>query len=133
MSLRDLAERAGVGFGTCASIEDFEVDWYGDLLAREFTRLSVENDLMWSRARPDPEAFDFEDADAIVDYRQTVEACLDAGVDHVTLWGATDRNSWITKWRDLPEQFTQRPMLFDEDGREKESYDAVVSVLREHA
>jgi endo-1,4-beta-xylanase len=320
MSLRDLAERAGVGFGTCASIEDFEVDWYGDLLAREFTRLSVENDLMWSRARPDPEAFDFEDADTIVDfadrhglstsahslvwhqqnpdwltetdwerdeladqlrthvhrvtdrydgridtwdvvneavaddgtlrenlwlehlgeeyvadafrwaaertdatllyndyalpynegkrervyrllrdlldrgvpvdgvglqlhcvwahptpaairetverfrdlgldvrvteldvafdaddppadldaahadyYRQTVEACLDAGVDHVTLWGATDRNSWITKWRDLPEQFTQRPMLFDEDGREKESYDAVVSVLREHA
>jgi len=317
MTLREVAERTGVEIGSCASIEDFDVDWYGDLLGNEFNRLSVENDLMWCRAHPDPDTYAFDDADEIlafadrhdmsvsahslvwhlqnpawltetdwraaelaeqlrshvhtvterydgridtwdavneavtddgelrenlwleylgedyiadtfrwaaersdatllyndyglpynegkqdrvynllqdlvdrgvpVDgvgiqmhcldthptpeqiretierfqdlglevriteldvayrteerpdnleaaqaeyYRQTVEACLDAGVEHITLWGVTDENSWITKWRDYPETYTQRPMLFDEDGRRKQSYEAVSAVLQ---
>lgn len=65
-------------------------------------------------------------------YRQTVEACLDAGVESITLWGVTDDHSWITSWRDYPDRYTQQPLLFDDDGREKQSYEAVASVLREH-
>lgn len=65
-------------------------------------------------------------------YRQTVEACLDAGVESVTLWGVTDDRSWITSWRDYPDRYTQHPLLFDCEGRKKPSYEAVASVLREH-
>jgi endo-1,4-beta-xylanase len=77
--------------------------------------------------RPD----DLEAAQAAY-YRQTVEACLDAGVGHITLWGVTDENSWITKWRDYPETYTQCPMLFDEDGQKKQSYEVVASALQEY-
>jgi endo-1,4-beta-xylanase len=63
-------------------------------------------------------------------YRQTVEACLDAGVESITLWGLTDDRSWITSWRDYPDRYTQQPLLFDDEGREKQSYKAVSSVLR---
>lgn len=65
-------------------------------------------------------------------YDQTVEACLDAGVEGITVWGVTDDRSWITSWRDYPDRYTQRPLLFDADGRKKESYRAVESVLRDH-
>lgn len=65
-------------------------------------------------------------------YRQTVEACLDAGVEGITLWGVTDDHSWVRSWRDYPERYTQQPLLFDDDGRKTQSYEAVASVLREH-
>jgi len=64
-------------------------------------------------------------------YRAVVGACLDAGVGSVTLWGVTDDRSWVTSWRDYPERYTGQPLLFDGEGREKPSYDAVASVLRE--
>lgn len=64
-------------------------------------------------------------------YRQTVEACLDAGVEGITIWGVTDDRSWITSWRDYPELYTQTPLLFDADGRKKRSYEAVAGALRE--
>lgn len=75
---------------------------------------------------------DDPDAEQAAYYRQTVEACLDAGVESITLWGVTDDRSWITSWRDYPERYTQLPLLFDAEGREKQSYDAVASVLCEH-
>lgn len=65
-------------------------------------------------------------------YRETVRACLDSGVESITLWGVTDDRSWITSWRDYPDRYTQQPLLFDDDGREKPSYEAVASVLREY-
>lgn len=65
-------------------------------------------------------------------YRKMVEACLDEGVEHVTFWGVVDDRSWITCWRDYPDRYTQQPLLFDEEGRAKQSYEAVSSVFREH-
>jgi len=64
-------------------------------------------------------------------YGMVVEACLDAGVERLTVWGVTDDRSWITSWREYPDRYTQRPLLFDGDGRRKESYEAVASALRE--
>jgi len=64
-------------------------------------------------------------------YREVVEASLDAGVEHVTLWGVTDDRSWLTSWREYPQRYTGQPLLFDSEGRRKPSYDAVASVLRE--
>jgi endo-1,4-beta-xylanase len=65
-------------------------------------------------------------------YRETVEACLDEGVEHVTFWGVIDDRSWITSWRDYPDRYTQQPLLFDDEGRAKPSAEAVASVLRDH-
>lgn len=64
-------------------------------------------------------------------YREVVGACLDAGVESITLWGVTDDRSWISSWRDYPERYTGQPLLFDGEGRAKPSYDAIASVLRE--
>lgn len=83
-------------------------------------------------------AYDADDAPSDVAaahaefYRQTVGACLDAGVETLTFWGVTDDHSWLTSWRDYPDMYTQQPLLFDGDGRAKQSYDAVASALREH-
>jgi endo-1,4-beta-xylanase len=64
-------------------------------------------------------------------HRVVVTACLDAGVETITLWGVTDDRSWITSWRDYPEQYTGQPLLFDAEGRPNPSYDAVAAALRE--
>lgn len=64
-------------------------------------------------------------------HRAVVTACLDAGVDSVTVWGVTDDRSWITSWRDYPERYTGQPLLFDAEGRATPSCDAVAAALRE--
>ncbi|MDY6774469.1 MAG: endo-1,4-beta-xylanase, partial [Candidatus Nanohaloarchaea archaeon] len=55
---------------------------------------------------------------------------LDAGIETITLWGVKDDRSWITVWRDYPEKYTQRPLLFDSDGNRKKSYKEVKQVLQ---
>ncbi|WP_266083109.1 endo-1,4-beta-xylanase [Haladaptatus caseinilyticus] len=50
-------------------------------------------------------------------YQQTVSACLEAGVEGITVWGVTDDQSWITSWREYPDTYTQQPLLFDDEGR----------------
>lgn len=64
-------------------------------------------------------------------YREVVAACLDTGVESITLWGVTDDLSWITSRRNYPERYTGQPLLFDGEGQRKPTYDAVASVLRE--
>ncbi|WP_193105017.1 endo-1,4-beta-xylanase [Brachybacterium sp. FME24] len=41
---------------------------YRDLLGREFTSVSAENQMKWDHLRPEPGAFAFEDADAIMEF-----------------------------------------------------------------
>ena len=65
-------------------------------------------------------------------YREMLQAILDAGVETITFWGLTDAHSWITSWREYPDHYTQRPLLFDATGEKKASYEAVASVLRDY-
>jgi endo-1,4-beta-xylanase len=93
MSLREVVDRGGLEIGSCASIEDFEVDWYSDLLAREFNRISVENDLMWSRARPDPDTYAFEDVDTILEFSDRHDMSVSA---HSLVWHLQNP-AWLTE------------------------------------
>jgi GH35 family endo-1,4-beta-xylanase len=45
----------------------------------------------------------------------------------------TDDRSWINSWRDYPERYTDRPLLFDDEGAAKPAYEAVADALRERA
>lgn len=60
-------------------------------------------------------------------YRGVVEACLDAGVEALVVWGVSDRYSWVRN-RD---HLTDDPLLFDEEYRPKPAYEAVREALRD--
>ncbi|KAA6461189.1 endo-1,4-beta-xylanase [Acidobacteria bacterium AB60] len=47
-------------------------------------------------------------------------------VTRVTLWGVTDRNSWLNNWPVRGR--TSYPLLFDRDGKPKPAFDAVLKV-----
>jgi endo-1,4-beta-xylanase len=66
VSLRELADAAGVDVGACASRAVLDDDRAAGLLGREFGRLAVENDPTWAALRPGPDRFAFERADALV-------------------------------------------------------------------
>lgn len=56
---------------------------------------------------------------------------LKHGVGRVTFWGVTDASSWLHDFP-IPGRVNY-PLLWDRDGREKPSFDAVADVLRKHA
>lgn len=60
------------------------------------------------------------------DYRAVLEACLDAGVDTLVVWGVRDSDSWIPGW--FPD-VTEEPLLFGADNEPKPAYDAVKETL----
>jgi endo-1,4-beta-xylanase len=50
-------------------------------------------------------------------------------IDRVTLWGVTDRNSWLNY---IPiKGRTNYPLLFDRNGHSKQAFDAVISLKKQ--
>jgi endo-1,4-beta-xylanase len=61
-------------------------------------------------------------------YARMVGACLAvAGCDEVTMWGLTDRSTWLDSFDFLPKP--SRPLLFDEQLRPKPAYERVRALL----
>lgn len=76
-----------------------------------------------------PENLEYEQAEY---YRKIFQTCLENGVKNLTLWGVRDSESWINVFQDYDEKYTNSPLLFDEDGEKKKSYQSVKNALSEH-
>jgi len=66
--LRDLADRAGVRFGSAVMVRDIRADpEYAPVLVREFNSVTPFVEMKWGTIHPEPDRYDFEKADELVD------------------------------------------------------------------
>jgi endo-1,4-beta-xylanase len=63
-------------------------------------------------------------------YRQVIETVMANAkhVDRVTVWGISDRHSWLNKW---PWQRVNHGLLFDREAKPKPAFHAVATALRQ--
>lgn len=64
-------------------------------------------------------------------YRKIFQAYLENGVKHLCLWGLRDSDSWINTFQDYDEKYSDRPLLFGENGDRKKSYEEVKDSIKE--
>jgi endo-1,4-beta-xylanase len=64
-------------------------------------------------------------------YRKVMEAVMANAkqVDRVTVWGLSDRHSWLNSW---PWKRVNHGLLFDREARPKPAFHAVADVLKKH-
>jgi endo-1,4-beta-xylanase len=67
-SLRDAAQHSGMLIGAAARPAQLSEIAYATTLAREFNMLEPEDALKWETLRPDPQSFNFRQADQLVDF-----------------------------------------------------------------
>jgi endo-1,4-beta-xylanase len=67
-TLRDAAQPSGILIGAAARPAELSEPAYAATLAREFSMLEPEDALKWDTLRPDPQSFDFYQADQLVDF-----------------------------------------------------------------
>jgi endo-1,4-beta-xylanase len=67
-TLRDAASHSGILIGAAVRPAHLSEPAYASTLAREFNMLEPEDALKWEILRPDPESFDFHQADQVVDF-----------------------------------------------------------------
>jgi endo-1,4-beta-xylanase len=67
-SLREAARASGLLIGTAVRPAQLSEAAYASTLAREFNMLEPEDALKWEVVHPEPQAFDFSQADQIVDF-----------------------------------------------------------------
>lgn len=99
--LRELAAARGLAFGAAVSARALAGDaTYREVLAREFSMITAENELKWATTRPAEDRFDFTAADRIVDFATAHKMQLRG---HTLCWNA-DR--YLPKWM-LAREFTR--------------------------
>ena len=70
--LRDLAAKRDLLFGTAADRYPLESHSdYADAIVSECSLITPENSMKWERLRPSPDAFDFKNADWLVNFAET--------------------------------------------------------------
>ena len=67
-TLREAAQKAGMLIGTAVRPAQLSETAYASTLAREFNLVEPEDALKWEIIHPQPESFDFAQADRIVDF-----------------------------------------------------------------
>ncbi|HMD17945.1 MAG TPA: endo-1,4-beta-xylanase [Terriglobales bacterium] len=67
-SLREAAQGSGLLIGTAVRPAQFSEAAYASTLAREFNMLEPEDALKWEVVHPEPQSFDFSQADQVVDF-----------------------------------------------------------------
>lgn len=68
MTLREAAQNSGILIGTAARPAQLSEAAYASTLAREFNLVEPEDALKWEVIHPEPNSFDFSQADQIVDF-----------------------------------------------------------------
>ena len=67
--LRELADRAGIRFGSAVMVRDMRGDpRYSPLLAREFNSVTPFVEMKWGTIHPERDRYDFTQADELVDF-----------------------------------------------------------------
>jgi endo-1,4-beta-xylanase len=99
--LHVLAKARGIAFGTAVAARPLENDaTYREVLAREFSIITAENELKWATTRPAEDKFNFAPADRIVEFAEAHKLQLRG---HTLCWNA-DR--YLPKWL-LAREFTR--------------------------
>ena len=88
---------------------------YREVLATEFTSLSAENQMKWDHMRPARDTYDFDDADAIMDF---AEANGQVVRGHTLMWHSQNP-AWLEEGDFTPEQLREilREHIFTVAGR----------------
>ena len=90
-SLRDCADARGILIGAAARPQLFSERLYAYTLARDFNLVEPEDAMKWWVLRPRPEAFDFTQADLVVDFAQAHRMKVRG---HTLVWGWSNP-SWL--------------------------------------
>lgn len=92
-SLKTRAENSGVHIGAAVAADPLSQDEeYANTLAREFNLVTTENALKFGPVHPDPDRYDFEDSDAIVDFALNNNMLIRG---HTLLWH-NQQPDWLT-------------------------------------
>lgn len=71
-SLRALAQKRGIGFGTAVWVEPLSNDSrYRTVLAQEFNMVTPENEMKFEPTHPERDRYDFTAADTLIDFAKT--------------------------------------------------------------
>ena len=101
-SLRKAAQRSGMLAGTAARPERLSETAYSATLAREFNMLEPEDAMKWEVLRPDPQSFDFSQADRLVDFAVRYNMRVRG---HTLVWHRQNP-VWLTQGQFTPDQLS---------------------------
>jgi endo-1,4-beta-xylanase len=99
-SLRGTAQGSGILVGAAVRPAQLSEPAYAATLAREFDMLEPEDALKWETLRPNPQTFDFSQADAIVDFATRHNMKVRG---HTLVWHRQNP-AWLTNGSFTPEQ-----------------------------
>ncbi len=102
-SLRSAADDSGILIGAAARPAQLAEPAYAATLAREFNLLQPEDALKWQVLRPDPQSFDFSQADQLVDFALRHQMKIRG---HALVWHRQNP-SWLTDGRFSSAQLSQ--------------------------
>ncbi len=92
-TLREAADAAGKYIGTAVDAEALRnEEKYPEILAREFNSVTPENATKWGPLAPDAESYDWEDADAIVEFAEEHSQAIKG---HAFVWDQ-QTPSWLS-------------------------------------
>lgn len=104
MTLRALAEQAGVRIGTAADPSVLRTDeQYAATLAREFNAVTAENAMKWNRLHPGPDEWTTAEADRTVEF--AVEHRMQVR-GHTLFWPHLATPGWVTALTDRDRMVT---------------------------
>lgn len=102
-SLRAAAQRSGMLVGTAVRPAQLAEAAYATTLAREFNLLEPEDAMKWEVVHPDPQSFDFSQADRIVDFAVAHQMKVRG---HTLVWHQQNPR-WLTEGRYTPDQLAK--------------------------
>ena len=103
-TLRAAAQRSGTLIGTAARPAHLTELAYTATLAREFNLLEPEDAMKWEVLRPDPQSFDFSQADALVDFAARHGMKVRG---HTLVWHHQNP-LWLTQGQFTPDQLDRQ-------------------------
>jgi endo-1,4-beta-xylanase len=102
-SLRHAAERSGMLIGTAVRPWALSDPAYASTLAREFNMVEPEDALKWEVVHPEPQRFDFSQADQVVDFASRYDMKVRG---HTLVWHRQNPK-WLTDEKYTPSQLAE--------------------------
>jgi endo-1,4-beta-xylanase len=103
ISLREAAQHSGMLIGTAVRAAQLSEAAYAATLAREFNMVEPEDALKWEVLRPDPQSFDFSQADQVVDFAANHNMKVRG---HTLVWHRQNP-AWLAAAHYTPEQLSK--------------------------
>jgi endo-1,4-beta-xylanase len=101
-SLRSLADERGIKIGAAVAPSHFGETAYAATLAREFNQVEPENAMKFGPIHPGPKSYNFDPADAIVEFAQAHKMAVRG---HTLVWH-NQVAAWVKSGNFTPEQLS---------------------------